>query len=296
MSQINTCEYKIFNYDDEWENSHWFFPNFLYNFDIIYNNNQKEEINNSINNNNSFEQKEEISINKKYFISTKRKRIHKRLINNLINKKLKNNTPNCSENPNKKEKNLKKKENIKIKVHTATDDDNILRKIQVHFMSFIVNYTNDVIDFLINDDNKPHFNHLDYRLKKIVKHSYVEELKEKSIGDILRFDITPKMKKRNKTDNKHICEEIIKRYPSFQKFFEKNYLTLFKEYYYTNEKNTFEFNGHIIPLSEKTKTKTFSNLIKRYNSYKEKIIYVSVNYYLNNYKRIKKSNFQIITN
>ena len=75
-----------------------------------------------------------------------------------------------------------------------------------------------------------------------------------------------------------------------------NYLTLFKEYYYTNEKNTFEFNGHIIPLSEKTKTKTFSNLIKRYNSYKEKIIYVSVNYYLNNYKRIKKSNFQIITN
>jgi hypothetical protein len=163
-------------------------------------------------------------------------------------------------------------------------------------MFFIVNYTNDIIDFLINNDNKPHFNHLDYRLKKRVKHSYVEELKEKSIEDILQFDITPKMTKSNKTTNKYICEEIIKRFPSFQKFFEMNYLTLFKEYYYTNEKNTFEFNGHFIPLSEKTKTKTFSNLIKRYNSYKEKIIYVSVNYYLNNYKRIKKSNFQIITN
>jgi len=76
-------------------------------------------------------------------------------------------------------------------------------------MFFIVNYTNDIIDFLINNDNKPHFNHLDYRLKKRVKHSYVEELKEKSIGDILQFDITPKMKKRNK----NIITNIIKIIP-----------------------------------------------------------------------------------
>ena len=64
------------------------------------------------------------------------------------------------------------------RMHSAKDDDNILRKIQVHYLSFITNFTNDILRVFIINNNVPFFKNIDYKLKKTVKHKYIEELKK----------------------------------------------------------------------------------------------------------------------
>ena len=180
------------------------------------------------------------------------------------------------------------------KKHTASDDDNVLRKIQVNFISFIINFSNDVISYFVDDiDNKLQFQNIDYEIKKIVNVTFVKNLKSQPIKEILKYKISPKIKKKQEDENEKILDIISKEYPSVNEFFEKKYLDLFKEYY-CNENNIFKVNGKIIPLSNKTKKKTYSFLIKKNHKLSEKIKYVCINYLLNDYKRIKRPNFKTI--
>ena len=203
------------------------------------------------------------------------------------------------ESSNKKE--IKRKRKIKVinqkilkkkrkKIHLGSDDDNVLRKIQVNYLSFIINFSNDLIKAL-TEEKVPFFKQLDYKIKKIVKHKYVEDLKNKTIGEILKIDITPKIKNSEKSANKYIYHCVLKAIPEIDKFFKMNYLSFFKEYYY-NTNDIFKFNGKIIPLSEKTKEKTFNYFKNNYHSIIEEIKYVCINYYFNPYKRIKKPKFK----
>jgi hypothetical protein len=189
----------------------------------------------------------------------------------------------------KRRKRNEKNENIMRRVHTAADYDNILRKIQVHFLSFIINFTNDVINTLIDDKNVPKFKNLDYKIKKTVNHKFVEELKSKDIGEILQLKVSPKMKKFDGSVNKVIYDTIYAKYPIIHSYMNKSYLSLFKEYYNSVDK-IFVVNGQVIHLS--TKTKIFCDLVKKNAKYKDKMKYVAINYFLNCYKRIKKPNFK----
>ena len=197
----------------------------------------------------------------------------------------------------KKRKANKQAKEIIIKRHTASDDDNILRKIQVQYISFIIHYSNDVVSFFVDDyKNNPCFMDVDYELKKVVNHKNVESLKGKTIGEILQFKITPKIKKLEENENKKSLNIVLEKCPSLQKYFEKSYLDLFREYYY-NENDIFIVDEKRIPLSEKTKKKTFRFLIKKKkNSHlKERIKYVSVKYLIYSYKKMKKPNFLTTT-
>ena len=71
---------------------------------------------------------------------------------------------------------------------------------------------------------------MDYKLKKDVKNEYVESLKKKSLGEIIRLKVSNKMKKNN--NNTIIFKEICKFNPSIQAFFQMNYKDLFIDYYY----------------------------------------------------------------
>ena len=79
------------------------------------------------------------------------------------------------ESSNKKE--IKRKRKIKVinqkilkkkrkKIHLGSDDDNVLRKIQVNYLSFIINFSNDLIKAL-TDEKVPFFKQLDYKKKKL---------------------------------------------------------------------------------------------------------------------------------
>ncbi len=222
----------------------------------------------------------------------------KNLNNNLKNIRLtKTNEKNSTyENilSSKKRKSKIKKKLISIKkIHTASDDDNILRKVQVIFISFIIYYSNDVISHLFDGDkNIIYFKDIDYQLKKRVKNDWVENLKSKTIKEIIELKITPKIKKKKENENKTILKIILEKYPSIEEFFKTNYLDLFRQYF-NNKNDIFKVNGRIIPLSERTKQKTFISLIKKNDVLKEKIKYVCINYLLNSYRRMKKPCFKI---
>lgn len=222
----------------------------------------------------------------------------KNLNNNLKNIRLtKTNEKNSTyENilSSKKRKSKIKKKLISIKkIHTASDDDNILRKVQVIFISFIIYYSNDVISHLFDGDkNILYFKDIDYQLKKRVKNDWVENLKSKTIKEIIELKITPKIKKKKENENKTILKIILEKYPSIEEFFKTNYLDLFRQYF-NNKNDIFKVNGRIIPLSERTKQKTFISLIKKNDVLKEKIKYVCINYLLNSYRRMKKPCFKI---
>ena len=186
----------------------------------------------------------------------------------------------------RKKKNEKKLKKAKKK-HGGGDDDNLKRKIQVHFLNFIINYSNDVIRSFIDIGNKLFFSPLDYKLKKDVKNENVESLKKKSLGEIIQLKVSPKMKKNN--NNTIIFKEICKLNPSIQTFFQMNYKDLFIDYYY-NKNKCFEFNGKNIHIS--IKTKTFNDLLIKHCKYHKRLKYIAINYFLNHYKRTKKIRFK----
>ena len=75
----------------------------------------------------------------------------------------------------------RKGSNNNKRIHGASDDDNVMRKIQVHFLSFIINFVNDIIRTFVNK-NVPLFKNFDYKIKKIVNRKSVENVKSKKLA------------------------------------------------------------------------------------------------------------------
>ena len=174
------------------------------------------------------------------------------------------------------------------KRHLAKDDDNILRKIQVHYLSFVTSFTNDVIKTLFPNKKLPLFKFINYEIKKIVNHKFVEGLKIKTIGEVLQLEVSPKLKNSEKEDNQKIYEIIYKKCPEIHSLFKKNYISFFKEYYFKDNINLY-INKKIIKISKKTKT--FGDLCEKNYCFKEKILKVVCDYYFNCHKRFKKPKF-----
>lgn len=245
-------------------------------------------------NNNTYGNEGENYCNKQIYFIKDEKNLNDNPKNiRLIKTNEKNSTPQNILSSKKRKSKIKKKLISIKKSHTAFDDDNILRKVQVIFISFIIHYSNDVISHLFDGDrNVLYFKDIDYQYKKRVQRNYVENLKSKTIKEIIEFPISPKIKKNKEKENKTILKTILEKYPSIEAFFKTNYLDLFRQYF-NNKNDIFKVNGRIIPLSERTKQKTFSSLIKENDVLKEKIKYVCINHLLNSYQRMKKPCFKI---
>ena len=138
------------------------------------------------------------------------------------------------------------------KKHDKFTSDNILRKIQVHYITFIVFFLNDILSsFGITEK----FCKLDYEIIKDVKKQKLTELKNKNIGEIISNKISTRYKKDENT-NINLYENL-KSNETFGKIFSMNYMTFFKMFYMKNEKTIdlriFGIDKEIT-LSKKTKT------------------------------------------
>lgn len=149
-----------------------------------------------------------------------------------------------------------------IKIHDKNTSDNILRKIQVHYISFLVLFINEI---LYNLNFKQRFLNLNYSFKKNVKKEFVHSLKTKEIGEVLCNQISIKYKKNvNKKENinKNIYEQI-KKNKILDNILSENYLLLFKKIYFKSSKliNLVEYglNKNII-LSDNVKM--YKDLLK----------------------------------
>jgi hypothetical protein len=176
----------------------------------------------------------------------------------------KNQNPKCvTLNLKKYTKRGRKKEEGKPirKKHSSMDDDNVLTKIQVHFFTYLINITNDIIKsgFGKNGD----FQQIKYDDKKNIKLDNIKKLKNSKIKDILQMKISSKCRKYDENYNKNNYIKILEAISIdtslnwITDFFHMNYLDLFEKYY--NNDNSFF--GKEINISKETKS--FNDLLKK---------------------------------
>ena len=149
----------------------------------------------------------------------------------------KNSKKNIRKNTRKKgrTKKGKKDENENLKknrCHNKNETDNISTKIQVHYLSFIVSYLNDIIE---NFGYKKRFKKLDYEFKRKIKKEFVRFLKGKTIGEIISNKISIKYKTKNEDFNERLCDEIKKENKTLNNILKQNYLLLFQKVYCKNK-------------------------------------------------------------
>ena len=176
-------------------------------------------------------------------------------------------------------------ENRKVRRRNRKEDfDNILVKIQVHFINFIINVSNDIIKFIFKKQ-KYSFKQIDYKYKRNASFENFNKLKEVPIKEILSKEISSKYKLIPKSTNSDILSIVTSSTQWLNNFFNINYLEFFS-IYYNNCKplKKIEFQGNKIFLSPKTKS--FYALLRKNKSLKELIISVVQDAYFNGNKNI----------
>ena len=178
---------------------------------------------------------------------------------------------NEKENNNKKDlfktEQLKRKRGRKINkeskkaTHSALFKDNIKRKIQVHFLTFLVSLINDIISTFPFKGIS--LKDLAYNMKAKISEMYFEKLKKSSIKELIEnINISSKFKNYEENMNKEVIKKLIEYdFDYFSKLFEKDYLFFFR-LYYNDEKplNKLSLFGKTIEFSKKTES--FYILIK----------------------------------
>ena len=193
----------------------------------------------------------------------------------------------------KKRRGRKPKEEVNSKmkrIHEAYDYDNILRKIQVHFLTFIISFANDLIEAFIPNCKNLKFKNLSYNIKKTVNHSYVEKLKNKTIGDILQFKASSKNRKFSDSINEQIYQKVCYLSPFLKHFFKISYLELFSEYYFKVNRS-FCIEG--ININASQKTKFFVDLVQKNIEAADKIRQIAINNFMKSKKEVKQPIFLI---
>lgn len=171
------------------------------------------------------------------------------------------------------------------KVHDKNKDDNLLRKIQIHFYNFIILFLNDIFKVLNIDlqgqfisgklllpgnNEVDKFHKIEHDTKKKVNKKTVQMLKEAKVKDILEYNISPKFKKFPSDNNKQISEEVLENNTDkelVEKIFSLKCLLLFKNIYYRSYKivNLKELGiekvDKVITLSKNVKM--FQDLLKK---------------------------------
>ena len=154
-----------------------------------------------------------------------------------------------------------------IRVHDNNSYDNLLRKIQNHFMNFIVSFLNE---YLKENNIDKNFCKLDYNFKKQVNKKFVNDLKTKSLRDIIINNISIKYSKHENDANKNYLEDIEnneiykKEITELKKILSINYMDFFRKVYYKSERyvNLKEFGiSKIITLSNKVEM--FNDLLNQ---------------------------------
>ena len=266
-------------------------------FFLPYFNNNEDKKENSNNNKNILQKTEQLNDNNNLSF-TENDNSSLSLMNDIFLEELPNTglSYNCNCNSqqlfriDKKRKRgryiMKSKSNINRRIHDCNSVDNILRKVQVHFLSYIISFTNDLIKTFSPYQNLE-FKNIDYRIKSNIGNDHVKKLKQKKIRDILQLPISWKYLRIFRDTNKSIFQEVSSLLPFLNDYFNMTYLEVFNKFYIKSEK-VINFEGKNIYLSEKTKV--FSDLLEKNKSIAGKIqILVE-----NNFVKKKNKNLFII--
>ena len=115
----------------------------------------------------------------------------------------------------------RKKKSEKVP-HGNKSFDNIQRKIQVHFLNFVISFCNDALKYYFKNSFYS-FKKMNQKEKINVNFKYVSKLKKSSIKDLLKSEISNKFKTFNKNENKILLSQLKETW--LDKLFDMNYDT-----------------------------------------------------------------------
>ena len=179
------------------------------------------------------------------------------------------------------------KKKIIYKKHDKMEKDNIVRKIQVHYCNFLVNFINEVIQKIIIDESYKTenaeeiihmknylLNNLDYKFKANIKKDFMKKSENMKIKEIISptKEFCEKFNVANK--NEEIMRKIeLKNNPILKKILNQNYFYYFNEIYNQNKRN-LELNeeNESISIKLSNNTKMIDDLILKNNDDKNYIL------------------------
>jgi hypothetical protein len=179
--------------------------------------------------------------------------------------------------------------------HLPTDPDNLQKKIQVHFFTFIINLSNDAIKAVLGSKTPYNFKQIAHKFKILISYENVNNLHKSAIKDVIKMEISPKYKKNtyfinNETTLNAVCllSKVL------EDFFDINYLEFFNDYYFNEKKETNKviFEENEIPFSKGTKN--FYHLLKKFENYKTLLIDSVKRVYFNGYNSLIKNNSFVV--
>jgi len=172
----------------------------------------------------------------------------------------------------------------KRKSHQKSDFDNILTKIQIHFLNFVINLCNDAMK-IIDKNQKQYFRPINYKFKRNISFNNIKRLKEISIKEILAQEISEKYKLVSKSINSDILALVAPSSQWLNDFFSINYLKAFSMYYNNCKPlKKINFKGKEIILS--SKTKAFYSLLRKNKVIKNNMISAAQAAYFNGHEKL----------
>ena len=144
-----------------------------------------------------------------------------------------------------------------MRIHSPYASDNLLRQINVHFLTFIVSFLNLILD---KYNYKEKFFQLNYKFKKKINKASLKVLKQTTIDKIICNEISNRYKEDSKY-NERIYNKI-KSNEEINKILSDNYLNVFKNFYLKNNR-IINLKAYKIDkeISLSNNAKTFNDLL-----------------------------------
>ena len=224
--------------------------------------------------------------------------------NNLFNNTFQNTNSFSSDNNviNRNERNLfitrinKKrgrivKKNLPEKEHGKYDFDNVLTKIQVHFINFLINLANDAINTQFNSKYyiTHKFKQINYKEKKNIRHNYIMDCFKKPIKNIIQLDITTKYKNFDSKYNKELYTQLTAQSGWLKDFLDLKFIDVFSDYYYNLGKELKSFNFKDKKVNISKSTKSFKYLLEKEVNLVQEIISIVKDVYLSKAEKEKNN-------
>ena len=175
----------------------------------------------------------------------------------------------------------------KKEMHSSISEDNILTKIQTHFLNFIIFFLNDCV-YNYYKNRKIKFIKFAHEIKAKVSSKYLNKMKNSTIYDLLKeIEISSKFKRYNKNNNEKNAK-ILNKIPWFKKIFELKFLDLFQYYHNENKQlnKIFLFEREITLTKD---TKSYYFLLEKNMTIKKEIIEITKYNYLSKINSIESN-------
>ena len=175
----------------------------------------------------------------------------------------------------------------KKEMHSSISEDNILTKIQTHFLNFIIFFLNDCV-YNYYKNRKIKFIKFAHEIKAKVSSKYLNKMKNSTIYDLLtEIEISSKFTRHNKNNNEKNAK-ILNKIPWFKKIFELKFLDLFQYYHNENKQlnKIFLFEREITLTKD---TKSYYFLLEKNMTIKKEIIEITKYNYLSKINSIESN-------